>query len=77
VPSSAFVLGPGSAVSSLDKVPKGSNPVAFGVRQQVTVPTGSPAATIVAAPCQGKAKTIKTTVLRPATGSSVAIAPGC
>lgn len=77
VPSSAFVLGPGGTVSSLDKVPKGSNPVAFGIRQQVTVPTGSPATTIVAAPCQGTAKTIKTTVIRPAVGSSVAIAPRC
>ncbi len=76
-PSSAFVLGPGGVVSSAEKVPKGSNPVAFGVKQQVTVPTGSPTTLIVAAPCQGKAKAIKTTVLKPAAGSTAAIAPGC
>jgi hypothetical protein len=77
VPSSAFVLGPGGVVSSADKVPKGANPVAFGIRQQVTVPTGSPATTIVAAPCQGKAKAVKVTVIRPSNGSNVAIAPRC
>lgn len=77
VPSSAFVLGPDATVSAVEKVPKGANPVAFGVKQQVTVPTGSPATLIVVAPCDGTAKAIKTTVLRPAVGSTAAIAPRC
>jgi hypothetical protein len=78
IPSAAFVLGPGETVSEVAKVPKGGDPVAFGIKTQVTVPTGSPVTTIVAAPCQGKASTVKTTVLNPAPGSGgVAIAPGC
>lgn len=77
VPSSAFVLGPGGTVSEVEKVPKGGNPVAFGIKQQVTVATGGPVTTIVAAPCQGKASAKKTTVVRPSAGSSVAIAPRC
>jgi hypothetical protein len=78
VPSGAFVLGPGKTVSDVSKVPKGGDPVAFGITQQLTVSTNSPAVTVVAAPCQGKAKTPKTTVLKPAGGSGgVAIASGC
>jgi hypothetical protein len=78
VPSAAFVLGPGLTVSNASKVPKGGDPVAFGIYNQVTIPAGSPATTIVAAPCQGKAKAAKTTVLKPSDPSgSVAIAPGC
>jgi hypothetical protein len=78
VPSSAFVLGPDKAVSEQSKVPKGGDPVAYGITQQVTLPPGSPATTIVAAPCQGKAKAVKTTVLKPAAGpGAVAIAPQC
>jgi hypothetical protein len=77
VPSAAFVLGPGLTVSNASKVPKGGDPVAFGIKNQVTIPAGSPAKTIVAAPCQGKAKATKTTVLKPAGGSGVAIAPSC
>jgi hypothetical protein len=78
VPSGAFVLGPGETVSEVSTVPKGGDPVAFGITTQVTVPAGSPVATIVAAPCQGTTKAVKTTVLKPAAGSGgVAIAPGC
>lgn len=78
IPSSAFVLGPGLLVSSQDKVPKGGDPVAYGIKSQVTVAPGSAAATIVAAPCQGKAKAPKTTILKPKAGSGgVAIAPEC
>ncbi|MEA2413206.1 MAG: hypothetical protein QOC77_3767 [Thermoleophilaceae bacterium] len=78
IPSAAFVLGPGFTVSNVSKVPKGGDPVAFGIKNQVTIPAGSPATTIVAAPCQGTAKAEKTTVLKPSAGSGgVAIAPGC
>jgi hypothetical protein len=78
IPSGAFVLGPGETVSEVSKVPKGGDPVAFGITQQLTLPTNSPAVAIVAAPCQGKATATKTTVLKPADGSGgVAIAPGC
>jgi hypothetical protein len=78
VPSGAFVLGPGETVSDVSKVPTGGDPVAYGIKAQVTVPTGSPAVVIVAAPCQGKASVEKTTVLKPAGGSGgVAIAPEC
>ena len=78
VPSGAFVLGPGRTVSDVSKVPKGGDPVAFGIKEQLTVPTNSPAVMMVAAPCQGKTKTEKTTVLKPAQGSGgVAIAPEC
>jgi hypothetical protein len=78
VPAAAFVLGPGLTVSNVSKVPKGGDPIAFGIENQVTIPAGSPATTIVAAPCQSKAKAQKTTVLKPSAGSGgVAIAPGC
>jgi hypothetical protein len=78
IPSGAFVLGPDETVSDQSKVPKGGDPVAYGIKQQVTLPAGSPATTVLAAPCQGKAKAEKTTVLKPAAGSGgVAIAPGC
>jgi hypothetical protein len=76
LPSSLFLLGPGAAVSETEKVPKGGNPVAFGIKPQVTVPTNSPVETIVAAPCQQKPKAARTTVLKPVRGS-LAIAPGC
>ena len=72
------MLGPDRTVSDQSKVPKGGDPVAYGIKTQVTLPAGSPATAIVAAPCQGKAKAEKTTVLKPARGSGgVAIAPGC
>jgi hypothetical protein len=78
VPSGAFVLGPGETVSEVSTVPKGGDPVAFGIKTQVTVPAGSPVVTIVAAPCQGTPNAVKTTVLKPAAGpGGVAIAPGC
>jgi hypothetical protein len=78
VPSSAFVLGPGLSVSSQSSVPKGGDPIAYGINNQVTVPGGSPATTIVAPPCQGTAAAIKTTVLKPTDASgTVAVAPGC
>jgi hypothetical protein len=76
VPSAAFVLGPGEQVSDVQSA-KAADPVASGVKVQVTVPGGSPVTTIVAAPCQGTGSTPKTTVLNPAAGSGVAIAPGC
>jgi hypothetical protein len=78
VPSAAFVLGPGKQVFDNDKVPKGGDPVAYGIKQQVTLVPNSPATTVVAAPCQTKAKAEKTTVLKPAADSGgVAIAPKC
>jgi hypothetical protein len=75
-PSAAFVLGPGKTVSDQEKVPKGGDPVAYGIKAQITVPTGSPVTTIVAPQCDGKAKVEKTTVLKPSTGG-VAVAPRC
>jgi hypothetical protein len=78
IPSSAFVLGPDKTVFDVSKVPKGGDPVAYGITQQVQLPAGSRATTVIAAPCQGKAKVEKTTVLKPAAGSGgVAIAPPC
>ena len=78
IPSSAFVLGPDKTVFDTSKVPKGGDPVAYGITQQVQLPSGSPATTVVAAPCQGKAKVEKTTILKPAANSGgVAIAPQC
>src|SRR3954464_13010805 len=78
IPSGAFVLGPDKTVFDTSKVPKGGDPVAYGITQQVQLPAGSPATTVIAAPCQGKAKAEKTTVLKPAAGSGgVAIAPQC
>ena len=78
VPSAAFVLGPGKQVFDASDVPKGGDPVAYGIKEQVTLPPNSPATTVVAAPCQNKAKAEKTTLLKPAGGSGgVAIAPEC
>jgi hypothetical protein len=78
IPSGAFVLGPDETVHDVSTVPKGGDPVAYGITQQLTLPTNSPAVTVVAAPCQGKAQATKTTVLKPAAGSGgVAIAPQC
>jgi hypothetical protein len=76
VPAAAFVLGPGEQVTEVQST-KAPDPVAAGVKAQVTVPTGSPVTTIVAAPCQGKSETPRTTVLNPTGGSGVAIAPSC
>src|SRR3954452_6155523 len=56
IPSGAFVLGPDRTVSNISKVPKGGDPVAYGITRQVQLPAGSPATTVIAAPCQGKAK---------------------
>ena len=78
VPSAAFVLGPGKAVVDTEKVPPGGDPVAYGIKAQVTLPPNSPATKVVARPCLGKVKVEKTTVLKPAGGSGgVAIAPDC
>lgn len=77
LPSAAFVLGVGEQVSDAQRVPKGGDPVAYGIKAQVTVPTGSGAATIVAQPCQGEEKAAKTTVVKPPAGSDVAVAPRC
>ena len=78
VPSAAFVLGPGKQVFDTGDVPKGGDPVAYGIKAQVTLPPASPASTVVAAPCQGKVEAEKTTILKPAEGSGgVAIAPKC
>ena len=78
IPSGAFVLGPGETVSDASTVPKGGDPVAYGIKTQVTLPGASPATVIVAPPCQGKAEVERTTVLKPARGSGgVAIAPKC
>jgi hypothetical protein len=76
IPSAAFVLGPGEQVADVQSA-KAADPIASGIKAQVTVPTGSRVTTIVAAPCQGKSTTIRTTVLNPTAGSGVAIAPGC
>ncbi len=75
-PSAAFVLGPDEQVSAVEKVPKGGDPLAYGIRQQITVPTGSPVTTIVTPQCDGKTKAETTTVLKPSTGG-VAVAPRC
>jgi hypothetical protein len=78
IPSGAFVLGPDKTVFDVAKVPKGGDPVAYGIKQQVQLPAGSPATMVVASPCQGKAKVEKTTILKPAAGSGgVAIAKQC
>ena len=78
IPSGAFVLGPDKTVFDVKKVPKGGDPVAYGITQQVQLPAGSQATTVVASPCQGKAKVEKTTILKPAAGSGgVAIAKQC
>jgi hypothetical protein len=76
VPAAAFVLGPGEQVTEVQST-KAPDPVAAGVKAQVTVPTGSPVTTIVAEPCQGKSETLRTTVLKPTGGSGIAIAPSC
>jgi hypothetical protein len=75
-PSAAFVLGPREQVSALEKVPKGGDPLAYGITQQITVPGGSPVTTIVAPQCDGKATALKTTILKPSVGG-VAVAPRC
>jgi hypothetical protein len=77
-PSSAFVLGPGATVSDAEKVPKGGDPVAFGIKQQVQIPTGSTITTVVVPPCQTKAPLEKTNVLSAAgPGGKIALAPDC
>jgi hypothetical protein len=76
IAAAAFVLGPGEQVSDVQSA-KAADPIASGIKAQVTVPTGSPVTTIVAAPCQGKSTSARTTVLNPTAGSGVAIAPGC
>src|SRR4051812_29553469 len=77
-PSGPFGGGPEKPFFAVTKVPRGGAPVAYGIPQQVQLPAGSPATTVIAAPCQGKAKAEKTTVLKPAAGSGgVAIAPQC
>jgi hypothetical protein len=75
IPSAAFVLGAGEQVSDKSD-PKAKDPIAVGIKQQLTVPTASAVTTVVAAPCQGKATAPRTTVLKPTAGST-AIAPGC
>src|SRR3954451_7474152 len=78
IPSSAFVLGPGDTVSDAEKVPKGGDPIAFGIKHQVQVPTGSSISTVVVSPCQTKTPVNKVTVLSPdGPGGAVAIAPDC
>jgi hypothetical protein len=77
-PSAAFVLGAGKQVSALEKVPKGGDPIAYGIKAQITIPSGSPITTIVAPQCDGKATAEKTTVLNPVSGSkTVAVADRC
>src|SRR5436190_21949573 len=46
LPSGAFVLGPDKIVFDVSKVPKGGDPVAYGITQQVQVPAGSQATTV-------------------------------
>lgn len=77
LPSAAFVLDPGEQVSAEDKTPAKGNPVASGIKAQVTLPTGSEVTTVIVPPCQGEAKEVKTTVLNPLKGTTVAVAPGC
>jgi hypothetical protein len=78
IPSAAFVLGPGEQVFDVSDVPKGGDPVAYGIKEQVQVPSGSTIATVVAAPCQGKTEVEKTTVLSPdGPDGTFAIAPKC
>jgi hypothetical protein len=78
IPSSAFVLGPGKQVFDVSQVPKGADPVAYGIKEQIQIPAGSKISTVVAAPCQNKASAEKTTVLSPdGPDGSIAIAPKC
>jgi hypothetical protein len=78
IPSAAFMLGPGKQVFDVSKVPKGGDPVAYGIKEQVQIPAGSAIETVVAAPCQGKAAVEKTTVLSPdGPDKNVGIAPDC
>jgi hypothetical protein len=78
IPSSAFVLGPGKQVFDVSEVPKGGDPVAYGIKEQVQVPASSTITTVVVAPCQGKTEAEKTTVLSPdGPGGAIAIAPKC
>lgn len=78
VPSAAFVLEPGEQVSVDEKSPAATgNQVSSGVTQQVTLPTGTEIDTIIVPPCQGEAKEVKTTVLDPLKGTTIAVAPDC
>lgn len=78
IPSSAFVLGPGQTVSDAEKVPKGGDPVAFGIKHQVQIPTGSSISTVVVSPCQTKTPANKVTIPSAVgPGGRVAIAPDC
>ena len=78
IPSGAFVLGPDRTVSDQSKVPKGGDPVAYGIKTQVQVPAGSPVKAVVAAPCQGKAGVERIRILKPTRGAGgIAIAPKC
>jgi hypothetical protein len=78
IPSAAFMLGPGKQVFDVSKVPKGGDPIAYGIKEQVQIPTGSAITTVVAPPCQGKAAVEKTTVLSPdGPDKNIGIAPDC
>lgn len=78
IPSSVFVLGPGETVSDADKVPEGGDPVAFGIKHQVQIPTGSTITTVVVSPCQTKTPVNKVTVPSAVgPGGTIAIAPDC
>ena len=78
VPSSAFVLAPGKAVSEEKPGPTG-DPLAKGIKSQLLVPTGSPVRTVIAPPCQNKKKgaEVNSLVLKPPSGSTIAVAPPC
>ena len=77
-PSAAFVLGPEEQVSDQDKVPKGGNPIAYGIKHQVTIAPASPITTIVAPQCDTKTPQEKITILKPVSGSeTVAVADRC
>jgi hypothetical protein len=78
IPSAAFVLGPGKQVYDVSTVPKGADPIAYGIKEQVQIPAGTTTSTVVVAPCQGKTSAKKTTVLS-ADGpdKKIAIAPKC
>src|SRR4051812_5908874 len=78
IPSSAFVLGPGDTVSDAEKVPKGGDPVAFGIKHQIQIPTGSPIGPVGVPPCQTKPPANKVTIPSAVgRGGWVGIAPDC
>ena len=78
VPSAAFVLGPGGTVSEVSKVPKGGDPVAFGIKTQVTLPSGSPAVDDRRRAVPGQGEGGEDDGAEAAAGSGgVAIAPNC